>query len=129
MPFFYFYGSIYGVKGVVTEMYICDWSSDVCSSDLMMVVHHRAIYCHSHIVKPEIFDELESLSKGAGGEYQFTDAMKSLMSKQDFYVCKFDGKYFDIGSQQGYLKANVEFALQRDDLKSDVKKYIKELKI
>ena len=82
-----------------------------------------------YIVKPEIFDELESLSKGAGGEYQFTDAMKSLMSKQDFYVCKFDGKYFDIGSQQGYLKANVEFALQRDDLKSDVKKYIKELKI
>ena len=82
-----------------------------------------------YIVKPEIFDELETLSKGAGGEYQFTDAMKELMNKQDFYACKFDGKYFDIGSQQGYLKANVEFALQRDDLKKDVKKYIKELKI
>ena len=82
-----------------------------------------------YIVKPEIFDELETLSKGAGGEYQFTDAMKELMNKQDFYACKFDGKYFDIGSQQGYLKANVEFALQRYDLKKDVKKYIKELKI
>lgn len=82
-----------------------------------------------YIVKPEIFDELETLSKGAGGEYQFTDAMKALMNKQDFYACKFNGKYFDIGSQQGYLKANVEFALQREDLKKDVKKYIKELKI
>ncbi|MBQ3474610.1 MAG: UTP--glucose-1-phosphate uridylyltransferase GalU [Bacilli bacterium] len=82
-----------------------------------------------YIVKPEIFDELETLSKGAGNEYQFTDAMKSLMNKQDFYACKFDGKYFDIGSQQGYLKANVEFALKRDDLKTDVKKYIKGLKI
>ena len=82
-----------------------------------------------YIVKPEIFDELETLSKGAGGEYQFTDAMKALMNKQDFYACKFDGKYFDIGSQQGYLKANVEFALQREDLKKDIKKYIKELKI
>ena len=82
-----------------------------------------------YIVKPEIFDELEKLSKGAGNEYQFTDAMKSLMDKQDFYACKFDGKYFDIGSQLGYLKANLEFALQRDDLKEDTKKYIKELKM
>ena len=82
-----------------------------------------------YIVKPEIFDELETLSKGAGGEYQFTDAMKNLMNKQDFYACKFDGKYFDIGSQQGYIKANVEFALKRDDLQENVKKYIKSLKI
>lgn len=82
-----------------------------------------------YIVKPEIFNELEKLSKGAGNEYQFTDAMKALMDKQDFYACKFDGKYFDIGSQLGYLKANMEFALQRDDLKEDTKKYIKELKM
>ena len=82
-----------------------------------------------YIVKPEIFDELEKLSKGAGNEYQFTDAMKALMNKQDFYACKFDGKYFDIGSQFGYLKANVEFALKREDLKEDTKNYIKELKL
>lgn len=80
-----------------------------------------------YIVKPEIFDELEKLSKGAGGEYQFTDAMLSLMNKQDFYACKFDGKYFDIGSQFGYLKANIEFALKRDDLKEDVKEYIENM--
>ena len=82
-----------------------------------------------YIVKPEIFDELEKLSKGAGNECQFTDAMKALMNKQDFYACKFDGKYFDIGSQFGYLKANVEFALKREDLKEDTKNYIKELKL
>lgn len=82
-----------------------------------------------YIVKPEIFNELEKLSKGAGNEYQFTDAMKALMNKQEFYACKFDGKYFDIGSQFGYLKANVEFALKREDLKEDIKKYIKELKM
>ena len=80
-----------------------------------------------YIVKPEIFDELENLSKGAGGEYQFTDAMKALMEKQDFYACKFNGKYFDIGSQMGYLKANVEFALNREDLKEETKAYIKKL--
>ena len=81
-----------------------------------------------YVVKPEIFDELENLSKGAGGEYQFTDAMKNLMNKQDFYACKFDGKYFDIGSQLGYIKATLEFALKRQDLKEDTKKLIYEIK-
>ena len=81
-----------------------------------------------YIVKPEIFDELEEISKSESGEYQFTDAMLNLMKKQDFYACKFVGKYFDIGSQLGYLKANVEFSLKREDLKDDVEKYIKELK-
>ena len=77
-----------------------------------------------YIVKPEIFDELDRLSRGAGNEYQFTDAMKSLMKKQDFYACNFDGKYFDIGSQQGYLKANIEFALERSDLKDFMNEYL-----
>ncbi len=82
-----------------------------------------------YIVKPEIFKELETLKKGAGNEYQFTDGMKELMKKQDFYACKFDGKYFDIGNQVGYLKANIEFALDREDCKEDIKTYIKSLKM
>lgn len=77
-----------------------------------------------YIVKPEIFDELEKLSTGAGGEYQFTDAMLALMSSQDFYACNFDGKYFDIGNQVGYLKANVEFALERQDIQDEFKDYL-----
>ncbi len=82
-----------------------------------------------YIVKPEIFDELDKLKKGAGNEYQFTDGMKALMDKQDFYACKFDGKYFDIGSQIGYLRANIEYAMDREDLKEEVDSYIKSLKI
>ena len=77
-----------------------------------------------YIVKPEIFDELENLETGAGGEYQFSDAMLKLMQKQDFYACKFDGEYFDIGNQLGYLKANVAYALERDDVKDDFKKFL-----
>lgn len=82
-----------------------------------------------YIVKPEIFDELDKLKRGVGNEYQFVDGMKELMKTQDFYACKFNGKYFDIGSQIGYLKANVEFAQDREDLKDEVNAYIKELKI
>ncbi len=83
-----------------------------------------------YIVKPEIFDELENLKRGAGNEYQFTDGMKALMKKQKFYACKFNGKYFDIGNQFGYIKANIEFALDRDDIKGDLSNYLeKELKL
>lgn len=83
-----------------------------------------------YIVKPEIFDELENLKRGAGNEYQFTDGMKALMKKQEFYACKFNGKYFDIGNQFGYIKANIEFALDRDDIKDDLSNYLeKKLKL
>ena len=83
-----------------------------------------------YIVMPEIFDELENLKRGAGNEYQFTDGMKALMKKQEFYACKFNGKYFDIGNQFGYIKANIEFALDRDDIKEDLSNYLeKELKL
>ena len=81
-----------------------------------------------YIVKPEIFDELDKLDKGKGNEYQFTDGMLNLMKRQNFYACKFKGKYYDIGNQLGYLKANITFALDRDDLKDDLKQYLKEIK-
>ena len=81
-----------------------------------------------YIVKPEIFDELDKLEKGKGNEYQFTDSMLNLMKKQDFYACKFKGTYFDIGNQLGYLKANIAYALDRDDLKEDLLKYLKEIR-
>ena len=80
-----------------------------------------------YIVKPEIFDELETLTPSKNGEYQFTDAMLNLMKKQDFYACKFKGTYFDIGNQLGYIKANIEFGLDRNDLKDNLKEYLKEL--
>ena len=80
-----------------------------------------------YIVKPEIFDELDKLDKGKGNEYQFTDGMLALMKRQDFYACKFEGTYYDIGNQLGYLKANIAFALDRDDLKDDLKAFLKEI--
>ena len=81
-----------------------------------------------YIVKPEIFDELNKLDKGKGNEYQFTDGMLNLMKKQDFYACKFKGTYYDIGNQLGYLKANIAYALDRDDLKEELKQFLKEIK-
>ena len=81
-----------------------------------------------YIVKPEIFDILENLSRGVGNEYQFTDAMKELMTKQDFYACIMDATYYDTGNKLGYIKANIDYALDREDLKEGLQEYLNELK-
>lgn len=80
-----------------------------------------------YILKPEIFDILEGLSTGAGGEYQLTDAMAILMKKSPFYACRFEGTYYDIGSQLGYIKANIMYALDREDIKNELIKFMQEI--
>ncbi len=81
-----------------------------------------------YILKPEIFEELEKIGM-TNGEYLLTDALLALMRKQDFYACKLDGKYYDVGNQIGYIKANVEFALARKDLSEAMHEYLSKLKI
>ena len=78
-----------------------------------------------YIVSSNIFSILETLSKGVGNEYQFTDAMKKLMEKEDFYACNLDAIYYDTGSKIGYLKANIDYALERDDLKERLEVILK----
>ncbi len=72
-----------------------------------------------YILQPEIFDLLSHQAAGAGGEIQLTDAMLSLMEKQDFFGFRFGGRIFDCGSKIGFLAANVAYALDRPDLSED----------
>ncbi|MCI8545129.1 MAG: UTP--glucose-1-phosphate uridylyltransferase [Bacilli bacterium] len=81
-----------------------------------------------YILKPEIFEELEKIGM-TNGEYLLTDALLALMKKQDFYACKLEGTYYDVGNQIGYIKANVEFALARKDLSEAMREYLGKLKI
>lgn len=80
-----------------------------------------------YIVSANVFPILENLSKGVGNEYQFTDAMKELMKEEDFYACRLDATYYDTGSKLGYLKANIDYALDRDEFKESLKDYLKDL--
>ena len=80
-----------------------------------------------YILQPEIFDILATQTKGAGGEIQLTDAMKTLMDTQNFYACAYEGRSFDCGSKIGFLAANVAFALSRDDIGQDFRNAIRQL--
>ncbi len=80
-----------------------------------------------YIIQPEIFDLLENQEKGAGGEIQITDALERLSSTQDFFGYKFTGSTFDCGSKEGFIAANVSFALAREDTGPTVRKIIAEM--
>ncbi|MBB2971351.1 UTP--glucose-1-phosphate uridylyltransferase GalU [Mesorhizobium sp. RMAD-H1] len=73
-----------------------------------------------YILQPEIFDILEKQERGAGNEIQLTDAMLRLSDAQDFFAYPFEGRTFDCGSKEGFIEANVAFALARADIRDQV---------
>ncbi len=77
-----------------------------------------------YIITPEIFECLEQTKPGAGGEIQLTDALKALATNQVMYAYDFEGHRYDVGDKLGFLKATVEYALRRDDLRDDFKNYL-----
>jgi UTP--glucose-1-phosphate uridylyltransferase len=69
-----------------------------------------------YILQPEIFQLLSDQEPGAGGEIQITDAMKRLSETQRFTGYRYRGKTYDCGSKQGFLMANMAYALARPDI-------------
>ena len=81
-----------------------------------------------YIFTPELFDAIEQINPGAGGEYQVADAMRIMLENGfPFYAVKLDGTRHDAGDKLGFLIATVEFALKRADLGADFRQYLKSL--
>jgi len=80
-----------------------------------------------YILQPEIFSILESQEKGAGNEIQLTDGMLKLQQEQSFYGYHYRGRTFDCGSPEGFIEANVAFALQRTDINHGIAGVIRDL--
>lgn len=80
-----------------------------------------------YILTPRIFELLDKTPLGAGGELQLTDAIKSLLDHEHVYGYSFEGKRYDAGDKLGFLKATVEFALQREDLGDEFCKWLQGL--
>ena len=69
-----------------------------------------------YVLTPRIFDMLETIEPGAGGELQLTDAIKALLAHEKIFGLLYEGKRHDGGDKLGFLKATVELALKRADL-------------
>ena len=80
-----------------------------------------------YILQPEVMRVLEHQGKGAGGEIQLTDAMAQMIGQQPFHAVTFAGKRYDCGSKLGFIEATLAIALERDDLRDDVRALAKRL--
>ena len=80
-----------------------------------------------YVLTPEIFDAIDSIEPGSGGEIQLTDALKYLLRNRPIYGYRFEGTRYDAGDKLGFLKATVEYALKRPDLGAQFKEYLKTL--
>jgi UTP--glucose-1-phosphate uridylyltransferase len=69
-----------------------------------------------YLLSPAIFDHLERIGKGAGGEIQLTDGIARLLQEEAVYAHRFSGQRFDCGSKLGYLQATVAYALAHPQL-------------
>lgn len=79
------------------------------------------------VLPGEIFDILADLPRGAGGEYQLTDAMKILATTKGMIGVDFVGTRYDMGNKLGIMQASVETALKHPEIGEDFKAYLKEL--
>ncbi|MBO7747623.1 UTP--glucose-1-phosphate uridylyltransferase GalU [Paenibacillus sp. MWE-103] len=80
-----------------------------------------------YVLKPDIFPVLETLERGAGGEYQLTDALHAMCADEELLALPLAGKRYDIGDKIGYMKAIIEVGLQREELRDALLPYLREL--
>ena len=80
-----------------------------------------------YILQPEVMRVLEHQGKGAGGEIQLTDAMAQMIGQQPFHAVTFAGKRYDCGSKLGFVEATLAIALERADMRDDVRAMAKRL--
>ena len=80
-----------------------------------------------YILQPEIFAVLEGQERGAGNEIQLTDAMLKLEKQQPFFGYHYQGRTFDCGSPEGFIEANVAFALWRPDMHENISGMVERL--
>ena len=107
-------GNVTEVNGLVEKPAIKDAPSN-------LIISGR------YILQPEVMRTLESQEAGAGGEIQLTDAMAKMIGKQPFHAVTFDGRRYDCGSKAGYIQANLALALEREDMKDDIRSFAVDL--
>ncbi|CAG9175061.1 UTP--glucose-1-phosphate uridylyltransferase [Cupriavidus laharis] len=79
-----------------------------------------------YILTPRIFSHLRELKPGAGGEFQLTDAIQSLLGQEQVLAYRYQGTRYDCGSKLGYLKATVEYALKHPEVGAGFREYLEQ---
>lgn len=84
--------------------------------------------CGRYILNSTIFEFLEKTDADSSNEIQLTDAIKSMLSKEKVLATLYEGEKFDCGSKKGFVEATIAISLRDDDLKSDITRFIQNIK-
>jgi len=79
-----------------------------------------------YIFTPQIFKHLAMLKPGAGGEFQLTDAIQTLLNEEQVLAYEYIGTRYDCGSKMGLLKANIELGLLHPEIGDDLRTYLRD---
>ncbi len=79
------------------------------------------------LLTPDVFDIIDNLPTGAGGEIQLTDAMAKIARESGVYALEFEGDRYDLGSKFGFLKANIVKGLSHPETAENLREFIKEI--
>jgi len=80
-----------------------------------------------YLLTPDIFELLENTGRGAGGEIQLTDAIAAQLDQGQVRACRFTGTRYDCGNKYGYVTANLDFALELEDISDQLHAHLREL--
>lgn len=78
-----------------------------------------------YVLPARIFDLLEALPPGSGGEIQLTDGIAVLLAEMPMLACRFEGRRFDCGSRIGLIEATIQFALENEDLADETRRFMR----
>lgn len=117
--------------GIIAGEQLGDWRQmhvvDMVEKPSAEEAPSRMAVLGRYIITPGIFDILAKTKPGKGGEVQLTDALKVLAGQENMTAYAFQGVRYDVGNKLGFLKATVEFALRREDLSGEFRKYLKKI--
>jgi UTP--glucose-1-phosphate uridylyltransferase len=107
-------GRAFAVRGMVEKP-----QPDAAPSNLAIIGRY--------ILTPRIFEELEQVTPGSGGEIQLTDGLARLLKRERIFALEFEGTRYDAGDKLGFLKATVEYALRDETLGPPFRAYLADL--
>jgi UTP--glucose-1-phosphate uridylyltransferase len=92
---------------------------DEAPSDLIIIGRY--------VLTPDVFEEIENLPPGRGGEIQLTDALRIQAARSPFHGVLSDIERFDTGNPLGYLKAAISITLRRPDFGAELGEFLGDL--
>lgn len=100
--------------------------SDVVEKPRLEQIFSNYAILGRYVLTSGIFDILENLKPGYGGEIQLTDGLGLLCKQEEMVAVDFEGKRYDTGNLKGFLEATIDFALEHRETGEWLKRFIRE---